>query len=75
MNGDSPAFPQTYRIRGDSTIVGATGITIRDYFAAAALPAILAENGRCGVDQSTEEDCLNAYYVADAMLVARGKRS
>jgi len=63
-----PAFPvaaETYY----------TGITMRDYFAAAALPAFAAQYS--GVDQDAAFPGIagQAYALADAMLAAReGKR-
>lgn len=44
------------------------GITMRDYFAAAALPGIIASRGASSVHQIAE----SAYRYADAMLKARG---
>lgn len=49
---------------------GAThpGMTLRDYFAAAALTGILAHSDGCPYD----EFAAAAYEAADAMLAARG---
>jgi hypothetical protein len=44
------------------------GISIRDYFAAAALQGLLADNGG---GESWDSDAKNAYNAADAMLKAR----
>ena len=53
------------------------GMTLRDYFAAKALPAIVAAyveaNGRCvGTDHIHYNCAAHAYRMADAMLAARG---
>jgi hypothetical protein len=47
-----------------------TGMTLRDYFAAAALPEVMRQNA---VDDHYEpaEHAVEAYAVADAMLKAR----
>lgn len=42
------------------------GMTLRDYFAAAALPAFITST-----DNSYEDDAKNAYKAADAMLKVR----
>lgn len=54
-----------------------TGMTLRDYFAAQALPAIISTyveaNGRCiGTDHFPRNVPILAYQLADAMLKARG---
>ena len=43
------------------------GMTLRDYFAAAALQGIMADGGGA----SWDDDAKNAYKAADAMLKAR----
>jgi len=48
---------------------GEWGMSLRDYFAAAALQGIVAYNGFGGVDMSASE----AYRLADAMLKERQK--
>ena len=57
-----PAFPNDWR----DNEIGSTGMTLRDYFAAKAMQAILAKNGKC-----YPEDC---YAWADDMLKARNDR-
>ena len=52
-----PAFPLCLSI----------GMTLRDYFAAAALQGILADGGGA----SWDDDAKNAFKAADAMLKAR----
>lgn len=75
INNGGPAFPHddraVYQCRG--------GMTIRDYFAAKAVPAVYAEamqEAREGSGLFQHEDwrvglALDAYAMADAMLRAR----
>ena len=56
----------------------ATGMSLRDYFAAAALPAVIAAyieaNGRCiGTDHFLTNTPTLAYKFADAMLKERSR--
>jgi hypothetical protein len=68
----SRAFPRA----DDSRYVGQLGMTLRDYFAAAALPAILANQatladmGKSFGDEQVASDC---YIIADRMLEERAK--
>jgi len=66
-----PAFPRDYAHDGHN------GMTLRDYFAAKAMQAIISKHGReddnpgffdCATDESVAR-C--AYIYADAMLAAR----
>ncbi len=68
-HSDTPAFPTPPAIiNGLDVALPEQGMTLRDYFAAKAMQAILS----LGVDSSEyEEDALQAYAVADAMLKAR----
>lgn len=60
-----------------------SGITLRDYFAAAALTGLLSDNATCqqisqqatkrGIDND-EATSITAYEYADAMLAARNKQ-
>lgn len=50
-------------------ILHAEGMTLRDYFAAAAMQAIITANGTFDYDE--EPVALNAYRMADAMLKKR----
>ena len=69
VNNGGPAFPLPL---GDVSISpSVTGLTVRDYFAAKAMPVLLRaidsypdETWRIGV-------ALEAYMMADAMLYAR----
>ncbi len=72
MTGDNPmAFPRP----GFEQCAGMQdGMTLRDYFAAAALPTMIhmSANG----DDGWNEDAVaaGAYLVADAMLAARATK-
>jgi hypothetical protein len=66
MNAPNPyAFPWT-DAADDS---GSTGMTLRDYFAAKAMPALIAESPNADDDIIAQL----AYGLADAMLIARNK--
>jgi len=73
-NTGGPAFPVLHWISGEST--GAEeGMTLRDYFAAKALPGLM---GRVwSSHKGTDEELIDlwarySYDIADAMLKARG---
>lgn len=72
------AYPQSYRIPGSSTIVGASGMTLWDFYAAAALQGELAApvQSTCEPWHAGNHDRLAAYVgrIADAMLAERRKR-
>jgi len=59
-----PAFPVAY---GGGRI---ENMTLRDYFAAKAMPAILAQMDVCNGKELTNSAWI-AYQMADAMLKAR----
>ena len=59
MNNQS-AFPHEAHIQLN------TGMTLRDYFAAQAMLAVLSDAG------TYEQDAASAYLYADAMMKARG---
>ena len=58
MNNE-PAFPY------DSQKSMQSGMTLRDYFAAQAMPVVLSDAG------TYEQDAASAYLYADAMMKAR----
>jgi hypothetical protein len=74
INDGGPAFPCVYysepigSIGPQFTIKG--GMTLRDYFAAAALQGMLTDSCIQGSDSQFAE---SAYSYADAMLKAREK--
>lgn len=86
-----PAFPQPWRVKGESSIVGALGLTIvgapgmsmRDYFAAAAMQGLLASGNKwplsdfsaITVDSYFSAIPVDSYKFADAMLAERQKQA
>lgn len=68
-NNDSPAFPQTVNDLG--TIREANqGMTLRDYFAAAALTGLAATGAYLTDDKGAARE---SWALADAMLAERSK--
>ncbi len=70
INDGGPAFPMPPVGTGDprdGMAGGSCGMTLRDYFASAALQGILADGGGA----SWDDDAKNAFKAADAMLKAR----
>lgn len=72
-NTGGPAFPVLHWINGEST--GAEeGMTLRDYFAAKALPGLMGRDW--SNHKGTDEELIDlwarsSYGIADAMLKAR----
>jgi len=71
---DTAAFPSDFSLPENQ------GMTLRDYFAAAALPAILSDRVKVaswqsenGTEGEREISAMVAYEYADAMLAERGK--
>lgn len=66
----TPAFPTW--VNDDSMM---PGMTLRDYFAATALPAIMkdwyAKEFMCGDDDCKNAIAIISYAIADAMMEAR----
>ena len=65
-----PVFPDT----GGGHAAAFQGMTLRDYFAAKAMQAIIQDTGiniGDGKDKSDKHDAEAAYRYADAMLKAR----
>ena len=70
INDGGQAFPHKRQIRCNGEVIDyvmESGMTLRDYFAAAALQGILSEGG--GPTWDVDAKC--AYAAADAMLAAR----
>ena len=65
INDGGPAFPHP-EIDFEVTIQASSGMTLRDYFAAAALQGLMAS--QCQVEDPYP---IYAYKIADAMLKAR----
>ena len=67
----TPAFPQPTDIN-----LSYSGMTLRDYFAAKAMQAIMGSDryiGVVGVNNYAQNASKDAYTMADAMLEARGE--
>ena len=71
---DEPAFPI---VHPDGTGVQYFGLSMRDYFAARLIPALIAAGGPASVGRDHRDSNLNfamaAYAMADAMLEVRSK--
>lgn len=81
QNTGGPAFPEI-RIRGGDNYNPPTklyycGMTLRDYFAAKSISAILAPNpvtGQFALVSDFDARAIMAYKMADAMLKARNSQ-
>lgn len=72
-NTGGPAFPCDHLVDDDGVSL-ASGMTLRDYFAAKALPSILSPNpvtGQYALVTDFDDCAITAYKMADAMLKAR----
>lgn len=65
-----PAFPRTGEGFGDPKY-DTEGMTLRDYFAAAAINGLVATDWYQGKGMSPQNRAAEAYVIADAMLKAR----
>ena len=70
-NDGGNAFPQIWNDRDGCERMD-SGMTLRDYFAAAVLNAFWS-NPRASIDTTNEKSVKIAYSVADAMLKERAK--
>lgn len=64
------AFPQSDRVSTSISIANSQGMTLRDYFAAKAMQAMLS-SPNCPLNVRDSELAIQAYSTADAMLEAR----
>ena len=74
INTGGPAFPNVPDGAGTKWDNWDTGMTLRDYFAAKALPSILAPNPSTGQYAQIDDFpacAVVAYAMADAMIKAR----
>lgn len=75
-----PAFPRNILDHGHGTLtIHESGMSLRDYFAAQAMPAVYSdycESARTiGFDENWKMGiALGAYKIADAMLAARNAK-
>ena len=67
-NTGGPAFPVTRDSHQPAHIITASGMTLRDYFAAKVLQGFISRGGQ----YDGEFDAKRAYAFADAMLKVRG---
>lgn len=67
-NPDAFPLPEAFNSLGMS-YEGSPGMSLRDYFAAQALPAIVTALGGLSSPDNIAEGC---YMMADAMLAERG---
>lgn len=73
------AFPCDIRMAESGVLYESTGMTLRDYFAAKAMPITMQEHGNDWEVHAFEQPTFlqwaaeTAYEMADAMLEARGK--
>ncbi len=73
IDNGGAAFPLPKQVFGENTYLqySDTGMTLRDYFAAAALQGFLANSSNEFVMLPHVNLASEAYMVADAMLAAR----
>ena len=64
------AFPQSDRVSTSISIANSQGMTLRDYFAAKAMHAIVSDPE---TQMSYQEIAIRAYQYADAMLEVKEK--
>lgn len=67
IKNGGPAFPCDEQIRDSMIYQPEPGLSIRDYFAAKALPQVMADNPSMGDLKIAQA----AYSLADAMIKAR----
>lgn len=68
INDGGPAFPQSGGVLQLESPLPLQGMTLRDYFAAAALQGILARGQSLS---SKRDEVVEAFQYSDAMLKAR----
>jgi hypothetical protein len=72
INDGGPAFPHTTQWDGINPAINYHGISMRDYFAAAALQGIISDASvLASLKKDGELVSRSAYHFADAMLKAR----
>lgn len=71
---DIPAFPTHGQAEGDDprNQILSGGMTLRDYFAAAALQGLIAYSGNSSAYSDLQAK--QSYKIADAMMAERSKR-
>jgi hypothetical protein len=85
INDGGPAFPMRHSVFPNGDIeYGSQGMSLRDYFAAAALQGLMGNSGgpwqadpMCGTGWCNSDAslvALTAYDIADAMIAARERK-
>lgn len=69
-NTGGPAFPHSFVAHPTEETFVAKGMTLRDYFAAKAMQAIMADDSFL-LRNDTDQVADRAYEMADAMMKAR----
>lgn len=71
-NTGGPAFPVAEYVQHNGLTIGQQeGMTLRDYFAAKAMQALISANGPMPTGSWPTHAERTAYWIADAMLKAR----
>jgi hypothetical protein len=70
--GEEPAFP-VIEFNSQTGDIQYMGLTVRDFFAAKALPGLLRGSTWADVRDGADECAQAAYALADAMLKARSQ--
>ena len=71
INDGGPAFPHLETTSRGEPYHDHLGMTLRDYFAAAALQGLIASRGSMSTRFLAEDDASYVFEIADAMLKAR----
>jgi hypothetical protein len=72
INDGGPAFARPATLHETQIYSHAqAGMTLRDYFAVAALPMVMEQRGESSTTAGRLDDARRAYAMADAMLIAR----
>lgn len=74
INDGGPAFPHKRQIRCNGEVIDSEmepGMTLRDYFAAAALQGLIASRGSMSTRFLAEDDASYVFEIADAMIKAK----
>jgi hypothetical protein len=71
INDGGPAFPHTTQWDGITPAINYHGISMRDYFAAAALQGICSSRSHSDLKGHAMASAKVSYDLADAMLKAR----
>jgi len=76
INDGGPAFPQTHDSWSGALPPAPpvpSGMSLRDFFAAAALAGVIQARSQAGLDIGQESVAEECYELADALIEQRGK--